>query len=213
MAVDAVRRCDAHGLVAGEACPDCGATGRVVVDGDCRRRLSRFCSGALRHFPGEVGLELDGAGWTALGDLVAAATARYDWADRAAVAGVVATDPKGRYERRGDRVRAAYGHSVDVTLSPTDAAVPDRLYHGTDPDALDAILAEGLRPMGRQSVHLAASPADARTVGSRHAADPAVLAVDAAAMRADGRRVDRRGADTYTTAAVPPRYLSVVDAP
>ncbi len=31
----------------------------------------------------------------------------------------------------GGRVRAAYGHSVDVTLDGTDDPVPATLYHGT----------------------------------------------------------------------------------
>ncbi|WP_436907973.1 RNA 2'-phosphotransferase [Halosimplex marinum] len=220
-----VRACDDHGYFEGETCPVCDDPGRAVLGGERRRRLSKFCSGALRHFPDDAGLALDDAGWTAFGELVAAAERQYDWADRERVAAVVATDPNGRFERTGgsragdaaqaddpdgsdDRVRAAYGHSVDVDLESGDGPVPDTLYHGTAPGNVDAIRAEGLRPMSRQLVHLSGSVEEARRVGARHAADPVVFAVDAAAMTDDGHDITRRGRATYTTERVPPAYLT-----
>jgi putative RNA 2'-phosphotransferase len=63
--------------------------------------------------------------------------------------------------------------------------------------------------MGRQKIHLSASPASSRGVGERHAADPTILRVDAAAMLSDGRRVTKRGRDTYTADRPPPEYLTV----
>jgi putative RNA 2'-phosphotransferase len=211
---DAVRRCEVHGYVAGSACPVCGDAGERVLTGERRRRLSKFCSGALRHFPGDAGLELDDAGWTPLSALVAAVESTYDWATGEHVDAVVATDPKGRFERHerdGTRmVRAAYGHSVEVDLEARETPVPDALYHGTDPANVDAILREGLRPMGRQQVHLSGSVERAREVGSRHADDPVVLAVDVAALQADDHAVTKRGRSVYTTDRVPPAYLDVV---
>ena len=207
---DSLRRCPDHGFVAG-ACPDCGAVGDAVLTAERRTRLSKFCSGALRHFPGDVGIELDDAGWTPWSDLVAAATDRYPWADEAAVEGVVVTDPKGRFERDDEgnaaRVRAAYGHSVAVDIEPTDAPVPDELYHGTAPENVDAIEREGLRPMGRQQVHLSASVDAAREVGRRHATEPVVFLIDAASL-ADEHRITKRGTETYTVGRVPPTYLT-----
>lgn len=208
---DPVRRCPDHGYADG-ACP-CGAVGDPVISADRRTRLSKFLSGALRHFPADVGLSLDESGWVGWASLVTAATDRYSWADADAVAGVVATDPKGRFERVSgptDRVRAAYGHSVDVTLDPTDAPVPDQLYHGTSPDAAASIREMGLKPMGRQQVHLSETVEEAREVGRRHAPSPVVFAVDAAALR-DEYRVTRRGQGTYTVERVPPAFLTVVE--
>ncbi|MFC6863712.1 RNA 2'-phosphotransferase [Halomicroarcula sp. GCM10025817] len=212
---DAIARCPTHGYHEGTTCPDCGAESEHVLDGAHRRRLSKFASGALRHFPDDADIELDAAGWTPFDALVAAVEEQYDWATREHVAGVVATDPKDRFEVAGDGenrpIRAAYGHSVDVDLEAGDGVAPDELYHGTAPRNLDAIFDEGLRPMGRQQVHLSATVADAREVGSRHAADPVVLAVDAAAMTADGHNVVERGVATYTTDRVPPRHLTRID--
>ena len=162
----AVSVCEAHGYVEGEVCPVCGERGRRVLSGERRRRLSKFVSGALRHFPEDAGITLDEAGLTAFPALVEAVERQYDWADREALAAVVATDPKGRFERtggdgqtdatgpvdgterpgdgrdgtervdatgQGDRIRAAYGHSVDVDLDAAETPVPDTLYHGTAP--------------------------------------------------------------------------------
>lgn len=203
--------CPDHGYFEGDSCPVCDAPGERVLPGERRRRLSKFVSGALRHFPEDAGLELDSAGWTRFDALVAAVVRKYDWASREALRAVIETDPKGRFERDGDRVRAAYGHSVEVDLESAETPVPERLYHGTAPRNLAAIEREGLRPMNRQQVHLSETVAAAREVGARHADDPVVLEVDAAAMEADGHEITKRGRATYTTDRVPPAYLERLD--
>ncbi|WP_435096356.1 RNA 2'-phosphotransferase [Halarchaeum sp. P4] len=209
-----LRVCDDHGYFDGETCPDCGACGDAVLVEERRTRLSKFVSGALRHFPDDAGISLDDAGWCDFDDLVDAVHRKYDWATREHVAAVVATDPKGRFEREGGQVRAAYGHSVDVTLDATADATPDVLYHGTAPRNADAIAAEGLKPMGRQHVHLSETREDAREVGRRHTdgdTGPVVFAVDAAGLRDAGYTVSKRGDATYTVARVPPEYLDRED--
>jgi len=211
-----ISHCEQHGYHEGD-CPVCGTERSHVLNGTRRKRLSKFCSGALRHFPDDAGIELDEAGWTGWSDLVAAVERKYDWATAGHVAAVVATDPKGRFERTGsadgggERVRAAYGHSVDVAIDAGETSVPATLYHGTAPRHVDAIREEGLRPMGRQQVHLSDSVSAAREVGARHAADPVVFAVDAVGLTAAGQRVSKRGEATYTTDAVPPRFLRLFD--
>jgi putative RNA 2'-phosphotransferase len=203
----AIRTCEDHGRFDGDACPACGAAGTHVLSSERRRRLSKFLSGLLRHFPDDYGLNLTTRGWADRDAVDAVVTERYGWADETAVEAVVETDPKGRFEYTHERIRAAYGHSVDVALEDGEGPVPEALYHGTDPSNVDAILEEGVKPMSRQLVHLSASVADAREVGRRHADDPAVLVVDARAMLEDGRRVTKRGEAVYTTDAVPPRYV------
>ncbi len=211
---DPIYTCPDHGpfLATGAGCPTCTSAGECLLSGERRRRLSKFCSGALRHFPDDVGLELDTRGWTEYDALVSAVERTYGWAAADHVAAVITTDPKGRFERTsddtGERVRAAYGHSVDVSLEAGDGPVPDELYHGTAPRNLESIRETGLEPMGRQHVHLSGTRETAITVGQRHASDPVVLVVDAAAMTEEGYRITKRGRETYTVEAVPPRYLS-----
>lgn len=204
---ESIYRCPDHGYVTESERADCGADAETVLSGDRRRRLSKFLSGALRHFPDDAGLELDERGWTDFDALAAAATRKYGWADPERVEAVVETDPKGRFQYEGERIRAAYGHSVDVSLEREDGDAPDRLYHGTAPENAAAIRSEGLRPMGRQEVHLSETPAAAREVGRRHAPDPALFEVDARRMVADGQRVTKRGEGVYTADEVPPEYL------
>ncbi|QLD88944.1 RNA 2'-phosphotransferase [Natronomonas salina] len=187
------------------------------IDEGRRTRLSKFLSGLLRHFPDEYGVDLDAGGWADRETVEAVVTDRYDWADADAVAAVVTADPKGRFETRDGEIRAAYGHSVDVDLDAGDGEaadqgdVPTTLYHGTAPGNLDAILEEGLRPMGRREVHLSPDVETARAVGRRHADEAAILEVDVGEMRDDGFRVSERGPETYTADRVPPAYLSRLD--
>jgi len=202
--------CESHGYFDADECPTCGAAGTKILDHSTRTQISKFLSGALRHFPDDAGLELDDAGWTELETVVDRASDKYS-VDHEAIIGIIHTDPKGRFEVDDGRVRAAYGHSVAVDLDAGGTPVPDTLYHGTSPDALDSITREGLKPMGRQSVHLSESVDDADAVGSRHAADPVILVVDAAAMLADDHTITKRGNAVYTTEHVPPEYLAELD--
>lgn len=204
---ESIAVCPEHGPCEGDSCPVCARSLDPVLSGSRRRRLSKFLSGALRHFPDDAGIDLDEAGWTDFEELVAAADRQYDWADERALAAVIATDPKGRFERDDGRVRAAYGHSVAVDLESGGTPVPDMLYHGTAPRNLDSILSDGLRPMSRQQVHLSGTVEAAREVGARHADDPVILAVDAAAMLEDGHEITKRGREVYTTDRVSPEYL------
>jgi len=195
----------------GSGCPVCGRAGETLLSAERRERLSKFVSGTLRRFPDDAGPTPGEREWVAWDALVDAVADRYSWADEGALAAVVTADPKGRFERDGGRVRATYGHSIDVDLEPTEAPVPDRLYHGTPRRNAGAIREGGLGPMGRQAVHLSADPATARQVGRRHGDDPVVFAVDAAGLLADGYRVTGPGRATYTVERVPTAYLSGVD--
>lgn len=206
-----VRVCDDHGFFAGNSCPVCGDAGRHVLDEQQRIRLSKFMSGVLRHFPADVGLTLDDQGWANYDAFVDAVRDKYSWGNAEKVAAVIATDSKGRFERHDNQIRAVYGHSVDVNLESTDTEIPSRLYHGTESRNLDSIAEEGLEPMNRQHVHLSRTPQEARTVGARHASDPAILVIDSGAMARDGFEIDKRGRDTYTADSVPPEYIERYD--
>ncbi len=205
---DPISRCVAHGFVEGTTCPHCDRSPTSVLRGDRRQQLSKFLSGALRHFPEEAGLKLDENGWVAWSAVAQTITDRYAWATPTHLEAIVVTDLKGRFEQSPDNcLRAAYGHSVEVSLEPTDAAVPDALYHGTAPTNLQSIRADGLVSMDRKQVHRAGSLETATAVGRRHASEPVILTVDAARMLADGYDIQKRGVETYTTEWVPPRYL------
>ena len=110
----------------------------------------------------------------------------------------------------GSKIRANYGHSVDVDLEVEPAPPPETLYHGTARRVLGAIREEGLTPQARQYVHLSTTPADARQVGARHGA-PVVLHVRAADLHAEGHSFYRTAADVWLTPRVPSRALVFPD--
>ncbi|HYH50230.1 MAG TPA: RNA 2'-phosphotransferase [Acidimicrobiia bacterium] len=176
-------------------------------------QVSKFLALVLRHDPGRIGLELDGGGWADVDALLAAARRIDITISRAELEAVVRDNPKQRFalDQRGNRIRANQGHSVDVDLGLTAVDPPAVLFHGTTRRVLPAILAEGLRPMSRQHVHLSADAETARVVGSRHG-PPVVLTIAAATMAAAGHPFWRSDNGVWLTPNVPREFLSETDA-
>ncbi|NEK84769.1 RNA 2'-phosphotransferase [Blastococcus saxobsidens] len=170
-------------------------------------RTSKRLSYVLRHRPDSVGLELDGAGWVAVEQLLAALRLTRAQLDR-----VVAADDKQRYafDESGTRIRASQGHSVVVDLGHVARRPPDVLFHGAVGRFLPAILAEGLRPGRRHAVHLSPDVPTARAVGARRGR-PVVLRVDAGGMADDGARFTLSPNGVWLVDSVPPAFLAVVE--
>lgn len=173
-------------------------------------KVSKYLSKHLRHQPERIGLALDEAGWVEIDTLIAAATAHGFRFTRDELDHVVAANDKKRFAIDGTRIRASQGHSVEVDLGLPPATPPPYLYHGTVDRFLDAIRAEGLRPMNRHAVHLSADRETATRVGARRGR-PVVLSVDSAAMHRDGHLFHVSANGVWLTEAVPPRYLRFSD--
>jgi putative RNA 2'-phosphotransferase len=174
--------------------------------------LSRVVSHALRHEPWVYELELDDEGWTQVDGLISALREQGgEWShvDRGDLERMIAAASKRRHEIRGDEIRALYGHSVPGRLAKESAAPPSVLFHGTSPAASRAILRDGLRPMGRQFVHLSIDVDTALQVGRRKADFPVVLRVDAAAAHAAGVCFCRGNELVWLADAVPLGFLTV----
>src|SRR5262249_23099318 len=105
---------------------------------------SRFLSYALRHNPGAIGITLDEAGWIDVETLPAAMTRHNRPIDRDTLDMLVAGTDKQRFQLRGERIRAAQGHSIPVDLQLDPMVPPGVLYHGTVRRFLPSILATGL---------------------------------------------------------------------
>ncbi|MFJ2162213.1 RNA 2'-phosphotransferase [Streptomyces sp. NPDC087856] len=169
-------------------------------------KVSKYLSKHLRHQPERIGLTLDEAGWVEIDTLIAACAANGFRFSREELDHVVATNDKRRFAIEGTRIRASQGHSIEVDLGLPPATPPPYLFHGTVARSLDAIRAEGLRPMNRHAVHLSADRETATRVGARRGR-PVVLSVDAGAMHRDGHvfRVSENG--VWLTETVPVGYL------
>ncbi|MCL2714438.1 MAG: RNA 2'-phosphotransferase [Alphaproteobacteria bacterium] len=172
-------------------------------------RLSKFLSLVLRHQPETIGLTLDPAGWVGVEELIAKAGAAGKRFDRDQLLEVVATSEKKRFTLSDDgcRIRAAQGHSVRVELGLAAREPPLVLFHGTATRFVAAILEEGLKPQGRQQVHLSADEATAVRVGQRHG-KPHIFRVDSAAMYARGLQFFQADNGVWLTDAVPPEFLN-----
>ena len=178
-------------------------------------RLIRTISHALRHDPWKYGLEIDIEGWTSLNDLVLALRFdRYDWAmlEPAIVERIVRGNDPGRFEICDARVRAVYGHSIDLAKMPPIECPPELLFHGTAQEALAGIFANGLLPMGRRFVHLTAKQdyaiqiAEVRNPGS-------VLLIDARTAYDRGHVFRRANQHVWLTEIVEPCFLRLNDNP
>ena len=176
-----------------------------------RVRLSKRMSRALRHDPARLGLELDAEGWTSVDALVRGLSAPGNPVTRADVEDVVRHGSKQRYELDGARIRARYGHSFEGRVELPVADPPAVLFHGTGPTTAGAVAAEGLRPMGRQFVHLSADEETAHGVGARHGGRPVVFTIDAASAAAAGVVFRHGNEDTWLAEEVPARFLRRAD--
>lgn len=171
---------------------------------------SRFLSYVLRHEPQSIGLQLDREGWADMATLIACAGAAGRELDEALIREVVESSDKKRFALSpdGTQIRAVQGHSTSaVAISYAPVEPPEVLYHGTATRFLSAIGEEGLKPGGRQYVHLSQDYVTAASVGARHG-KPTVLCVDARQMFRQGYQFFQADNGVWLTARVPAGYLS-----
>ena len=176
----------------------CDRPAALVLDGATRLKISKLLSLALRHDPSALGLRLDKEGWADLDAVLSGLEKAGLGIDAAVLKALVELDDKGRFELRDGKIRARYGHSIDVSISYPEDAAAAALYHGTSMDFLPAILREGVLPMRRRYVHLAVD-VETACLNARRRPRPVVLAVDAECLR-------RRG---YRIYAAPPRMAAM----
>jgi putative RNA 2'-phosphotransferase len=174
------------------------------------RKVSKFLSRVLRHQPQSIGLELEAQGWADIEDLVARAGTHGMALTREEILQVVAASDKQRFALDASvrRIRANQGHSIDVDLALGPREPPPVLFHGTAETSIAAIRAEGLRPGGRQHVHLSVDAATATAVGQRHGR-PVVLRVAAGRMRSAGLVFYLSANGVWLTDAVPPEFIEL----
>jgi putative RNA 2'-phosphotransferase len=173
-------------------------------------KKSKFLSWALRHNPGKIGLKLDAKGWANVSELIECARNQKIDLSRSILYEIVETDSKGRYELSRDltKIRAVYGHSIDVDLDLEPNEPPRVLYHGTATRFVQAIFKHGIQPGRRRYVHLSTTHEAAKQVGARHGT-PAVLEIDAGLMAEDGLELYQMSKDVWVTCAVPAKYVRI----
>ncbi len=205
-----LKECAQHGYFRAESCPVCGQGGRFVLNDRELDHLGRVLTGILRHFPDRYGLTADAHGWIELAAITRAISARhpvYRWLRPQHLVAIAETDAKGRYEVRDDRIRATYGHTLEVDLDLPTEGIPDHLYYPVTADEAAIVLEVGLRPSDRRKVHLSKTAQDAVNAGKVRTPEPIVLEVDVRRAEQDGIVIMRAGKTVYLADRIPAELL------
>lgn len=174
-------------------------------------KLSKEISYALRHAPWKYELELDGEGFVPVNQLIEAINENNKYGrpiELSDIERAIEISDKKRHEIQGGRIRALYGHSIPMHISKEPVTPPAVLYHGTTHKALASIMESGLKPMGRQYVHLSTDTEMAIQVGSRRDSDPVILKIDAERAYQDDIRFYKGNDRVVLADYIPPQYIS-----
>jgi putative RNA 2'-phosphotransferase len=203
-----IKKCPVHGAFRTTECK-CGEAGTLLLDDEQTERLGRFISGALRHFPDDLGLAMNQHGWVDLDVLCDAMRTRYKWANKEKLYSMIESDEKRRYEILGRKIRARYGHSVDVDLDFPDNTLPE-LYYGASREEVDILLEKGIKPIKQRYVHLSTSPEKALEVARIHTDDPILIKINAEEAQNDGLRMISATETIVLSEEISPEYLSII---
>jgi putative RNA 2'-phosphotransferase len=171
--------------------------------------ISKLLSLILRHKPEQFGVVLDAEGYAPIADVLSAVRSqRPDVTERDLVSVVETIEPdKRRFTLCDGDMRANYGHSLDQRIAHHAQTPPAVLWHGTHANAVASILANGIRPMRRQYVHLTTNIDLAVRVGARRG-PPHVLQIDALRAHAEGVAFYRANESFWLADLVPARFVS-----
>ncbi len=198
--------CSRGGMTEGKR--PCGRR-KLILTGEERVKISKFLGGLLRHFPERFGIEIDRSGFASLEEVVRILKMRFG-IDALHLRTVVAFDRKRRFEIKNGKIRARYGHSIDVDVKWSEnGKAPNRLYHATSPENLRSILSIGLIPLRRKEVHMTEIPEEAVEVGLRHSPDPALFEIDAEKAMSSGIDIRKKG-KVFTADRIPAECIRVV---
>jgi len=184
------------------------SSSKNMDEGSKYKKVSKYLSYLLRHHPEEADLHPDQKGFVSLEKVLQAlAESRYSWAEERDIKRLQEMGDRKRFEVKEGKIRALYGHSIDVKVEGK-MEPKSELYHGTSRDSVDPILEEGLKPMGRQFVHLCQNKREAVKIGKRHDPKPVILKIKASSAYEEGVEFYDRG-DIILAEHIPPKFIEV----
>jgi len=179
----------------------------MPLDDKKRAYISKTMSYVLRHGPEKFKILLDPEGFAPIDEVLRGLGRKFKGLTRVEMLEVVDRCEKGRFEVRGDEIRACYGHSIPIRIQYDTVEPPEFLLHGTAHRFLEDIMRDGLRPMDRQYVHLTVREDFAREVGRRRDKDPVILKVEALKAHKNGVRFYKANENFYLADLVPASYI------
>lgn len=168
-------------------------------------------SHALRHNPTRYGVSLDDSGWVCLDGVLnglKGADARFESLTAQDIRELVQNSGIARFELVGERIRARYGHSVNVNVADEPTSPPEYLFHGTSTKHLLRIQSKGLQPIRRQFVHLSSDFSYSQSVAKSFGFSGIVLRIRAGKAAHDyGLRFWRASDVVWLSGPIPPKFV------
>jgi putative RNA 2'-phosphotransferase len=161
-------------------------------------KISRKLCYLLRH--NNRDLNMDEFGYINTGDITKELNINIDDLLR-----IVEEDNKVRYTISKDKIKANYGHSIDIIHNYTVIKPPAFLYHGTAKKFINSIKDLGITKQKRQFIHLTDNYHEAIQVGSRHG-EPIVLEVNSILLYNEGQEFYKSN-NIYLTNDIGSRYI------
>lgn len=177
------------------------------------KRLSKTISFILRHNPASHGVIVDKDGWAEVNQMIFQIRQRnpqFMAAHVGDIKRIIETSDKKRFELKGSKIRAYYGHSKVNSGERKPVTPPDTLYQGTTPEAAEKITSDGIKKMSREYVHLSTDQATAKKVALRRTSSPILLEIDAKQAHADGVVFYLGNEDVWLTDYIAPEYVTPV---
>ncbi|RAK04156.1 putative RNA 2'-phosphotransferase [Halanaerobium saccharolyticum] len=179
-----------------------------------KTKLSKTISYILRHHPEDFDLKLKPDASVETDELLQALKDKFNNITKNDLIQLVKNDAKGRFSFLEDRkrIRANYGHSIEG-VNPDYQAVkpPEILYHGTRPEVKEKIMIAGLKPMGRNYVHLSVGVKEAKKVAFRRTSQPVIFKIEALRAFHAGQNFYKTAEDIYLTDQLFADYLSLLN--
>ncbi len=173
-------------------------------------KLGKEISYALRHAPEEYGLTMDNEGWVSIDQLITSLNKKNNWGiDIDDIFEIVVTSEKKRYEINKDRIRAYYGHSIQMKIKKVKQIPHEILYHGTAQKFVKSILKKGLLSQNRQYVHLSLDIETATKVGKRRGNEPVILIIDAIGAYRSGINFYHGNENVWLSDEIPAEFISI----
>jgi len=170
-------------------------------------KVSKYMSYLLRHNP--ENLNINNEGFVDLDELLSKLRERYD-VDKCLISEIVNQGNQKRFEIADNKIRALYGHSLDVKVGLEEDKSVEVLYHGTTPASTSEILKNGLKPMKRKWVHLSPTKEMAIEVGRRRTLNPMILEVNAEEARKNGIRFFKATERVFICSEVPAGFIKLL---
>ena len=207
-----IRECEEHGYHRNERCPLCGEEGKFLMSDFEVEKIGRSLAGILRHGKGNP--EMDSQGNVAIRevlDLIRARNPRMTWLRARHLEALVDTDPKGRYAMTSSKIRATYGHTIELNIRLDCENIPEELFFPATDEEVDIYLEDGIKPTDRAMVHLSLTYHDALRAGSVRMDDPVVMLIDADECMDAGYDIGKAARTVYLCRYVPPEAVSIAE--